>query len=303
MRIIQIGSRFIIGVVTVSLFFTACSSHKEKVVVKEEKKAIVKTIEIKKSDDQNKTSIVKLTPIQKCKKEKDSYNLIVDVPFNARVRILNIKPVYRDCIPLKKGKYHIEVTKIGFKKYKKWIYLDSDTALDVKLKKIKIIDRSKEEKYELKKAGFNKKALQKFVKKYPKSDRALIAKNRIGIIKKKFRGYSPNGLIRSNNCIGFYPKELVEKNLTISTSIDYWDSMRWSGSCKNSLMSGRGVIYFKADNGVSVELKGKMKNGFFNGKVYNYSKSKEEASYIKNSGRGNYIVKLKNRFDFKHYQE
>lgn len=267
------------------------------------------TVKIEKSNDENKSNdknsnvAIELTPIKKCIKEKNRYNLIVNAPFGSIVRIMNIMPVYKDCIALKKGKYNIEVVNDGFKKYNKWISLNDNTTMDVKLEKRRPIDKIQIEKNEFKKAEYNKKALEKFIKKYPKSDRALIANNRIGIIKKKFRNYSPNSLIKSNGCIGFYPKNLVEKMLTISTSIDYWNSIRWSGSCKNNLMMGRGVVYFKATNGISVELKGKMKNGFFEGKVYNNSSSKNKISYIKGSGSSYYIVKLKNRFDFKQYQE
>lgn len=302
MRIIQISGRFILSVVMVSLFFTACSSHTEKVAVTETKPVPIKVQTVQNSEV-NTTVEIPLTPLQKCKTEKNKFNLIVDVPFGSIVRIMNIKPVYKDCISLKEGMYHIEVVNDGYKKYDKWISLNDHTNMDVKLEKIQPVDKIKIEKYELEQAGYNKKALKKFIKKYPMSDRALIAKNRIGIIKKKFRSYSPSGLINSNKCIGFYPKNLVEKLLNISTSVDYWNSIRWSGDCKNNLMTGRGVIYFKADNGLSVELKGKMKNGFFDGRVYNYSKSKNEKSYIKDSGRGYYVVKLKNRFDFIHYQE
>ena len=296
----------VLSVIIISLFFVSCSTHRDRVIVKKTENTVKKSQKIKKieiKNDQNISVPVELTPIQKCKKEINKYNLIVDAPFGSIVRIMNIKPVYKDCIALKKGKYHIEIVKDGCKKYSKWISLDENTNLNIKLEKILKIDKIGIEKNELKNAGYNKKALEKFIKKYPKSDRALIAHNRIGIIKKKFRSYSPHSLIGLSNCIGFYPKNLVEKMLNISTSLEYWNSIRWSGSCKNNLMDSRGVLYFKSDKGLHVELKGKMKNGFFNGKVYNYSRAKEESSYISGNGIGNYTVKLKNRFDFVHYQE
>ena len=303
----------VLSVIIISLFFVSCSTHRDRVIVKKTEDIVKKTIKIKKHSDQNSSLIVEssvaeivaveLTPIEKCKKDKNRYNLIVDAPFGSIVRIMNIKPRYKDCIALKKGRYHIEVTRDGFKEYNRWISLNDHTNVDIKLEKIVKIDKAKIEKNELKKAGYNKKALENFIRKYPQSDSALIANNRVGIIKNKFRSYSPNSLIKSNNCTGFYPKNLVEKNLNISISLDYWNSIRWSGTCKNSLMAGRGVLYFKSDKGLYVELKGKMKNGFFEGKVYNYSRAKEKASYINGSGIGSYIVKLKNRFDFIRYQK
>ncbi len=254
--------------------------------------------EIKKTDTIKKEKVTissMLTPLQKCNKEESKYNLIVNAPNNSRVRILNIKPIYKDCISLQRGMYHIEVQKDGFEKYKKWITIDKDTELTVNLTKIEDTSAA-----ELEKAGYDKRALNSFIKKYPRSDKALIARNRLGVIKYKFKNYSPKGLIKSNKCIGFYPKSLVERKLNIETTLEYWNSIEWSGGCKKGLMTGRGILSFKSLNSIEIELKGKMRDGFFEGKVYNHSKTKDYDSSV-NSGKEYDIVKLKNRFDFMHY--
>lgn len=58
------------------------------------------------------------------------------VPSNARVRIMNIKPKYYDGIKLKQGKYYIEVSKRGYKTITKWINLNKDRNLNIKLDKV-----------------------------------------------------------------------------------------------------------------------------------------------------------------------
>lgn len=45
-------------------------------------------------------------------------------PDSARVRILNIKPKFYQGIVLEPGKYHIEVSAIGYKTHRKWIEID-----------------------------------------------------------------------------------------------------------------------------------------------------------------------------------
>ena len=47
------------------------------------------------------------------------------MPDDSRIRIMNIKPKYQDAMALAPGRYHIEVSKNGFKTYEKWITLDS----------------------------------------------------------------------------------------------------------------------------------------------------------------------------------
>jgi len=77
--------------------------------------------------------------VEKEKKSIKKYRLTINAtPVNARVRILNIKPKYHDGMKLKKGKYHIEVSKRGFKTISKWVSLQKDTSLNIELLKNKI---------------------------------------------------------------------------------------------------------------------------------------------------------------------
>ncbi|MDO3385750.1 bifunctional serine/threonine-protein kinase/formylglycine-generating enzyme family protein [Gilvimarinus sp. SDUM040013] len=49
---------------------------------------------------------------------------VVTEPVTARVRIMNIKEKYRDGITLAPGRYHIEASAPGYKKYLKWVSLE-----------------------------------------------------------------------------------------------------------------------------------------------------------------------------------
>ncbi len=65
---------------------------------------------------------------------RNKYSLTVNpTPSDARVQIMNIKPKYYDGIKLKKGKYHIKVSKKGYKTVEKWIKLIEDKHLTIKL--------------------------------------------------------------------------------------------------------------------------------------------------------------------------
>jgi formylglycine-generating enzyme required for sulfatase activity len=63
---------------------------------------------------------------------------IKTIPPDARVRILNIKPPYRDGIDLEPGDYHVEVSKAGFKTERKWIRVSAerDTVDELRLREI-----------------------------------------------------------------------------------------------------------------------------------------------------------------------
>ncbi len=64
--------------------------------------------------------------------------LIVDTkPEKARVRILNIRPVYQREMELKPGNYHIEVSARRYKNQKMWITMDdTDKTICIQLKKM-----------------------------------------------------------------------------------------------------------------------------------------------------------------------
>lgn len=61
---------------------------------------------------------------------------VITNPADARVRIMNIAPVYQDAIELKEGKYDVEVSKPGFLTYRKWVVVDKKTILTVELDKM-----------------------------------------------------------------------------------------------------------------------------------------------------------------------
>ena len=66
---------------------------------------------------------------------EQTYRLrILTTPNNAKVQIVEPKLKYYDGIELKRGKYHIKVSKSGYETYFKWIELDKDRDIYVTLK-------------------------------------------------------------------------------------------------------------------------------------------------------------------------
>ncbi len=94
-----------------------------------------KPVAVVKTDTQVQETTQAQPPVKEQKQAKltQHYTLQVNAPKNARVRVLNIKPRYHDNMMLEMGKYHIEVTKKGYQKYKKWILLENNLVLNVKL--------------------------------------------------------------------------------------------------------------------------------------------------------------------------
>jgi len=75
--------------------------------------------------------------ILKLEDKRSEFKLYVNTPNGKRVRILNIKPKYKDGIWLKEGKYYIEVSAKQHNTYKKWINLHKDTNLTIELQQQK----------------------------------------------------------------------------------------------------------------------------------------------------------------------
>lgn len=73
-------------------------------------------------------------------KPKEGLVFIWPTPANSRIRILNIKPKYKQGMKLPPGKYHIEVSATGYQTNQKWITLGSEEIkkLKIKLEPIKI---------------------------------------------------------------------------------------------------------------------------------------------------------------------
>jgi len=86
------------------------------------------------------------------------YVLNIDAyPHQAKIRILNIKPVYKENLFLYPGRYHVEVSLPGYVKWKKWIYLlEFDKSVSVELKKHKKIKRVTERHEPIKKHKITK---------------------------------------------------------------------------------------------------------------------------------------------------
>jgi hypothetical protein len=83
------------------------------------------------------TEQVSVEPVNKVVEENAPISLtVITNPADARVRIMNIAPVYQDAMELKEGKYDIEVTKAGYLTYRKWVVVDKKTILTVELDEI-----------------------------------------------------------------------------------------------------------------------------------------------------------------------
>jgi uncharacterized lipoprotein YajG len=83
------------------------------------------------------TEQVSVEPVNEVVEENAPISLtVITNPADARVRIMNIAPVYQDVMELKEGKYDIEVTKAGYLTYRKWVVVDKKTILTVELDEI-----------------------------------------------------------------------------------------------------------------------------------------------------------------------
>ena len=79
--------------------------------------------------------------LSKLEKKRSQFQLFVESPNATRIRILNIKPKYKDGIWLKAGKYHIELSAPKHYKHKEWIDIQNDTNLSIALKRKKNISQ------------------------------------------------------------------------------------------------------------------------------------------------------------------
>ncbi|MEN8146803.1 MAG: DUF1566 domain-containing protein [Campylobacterota bacterium] len=146
--------RSIIFVMLSALFFTGCSTHEQpqKETTPEpvkEKMSPVTMYIIKDVPSFNQGESVTVLsidgplamtqkgtiPLSYLEKERSTFRLTIRSSDSAAVRILSIKPKYTHGIWLPSGEYHIEVSESGYKTYRKWIVLDSDKELHIKLKK------------------------------------------------------------------------------------------------------------------------------------------------------------------------
>ncbi len=143
---LKIYQYFLIGIFrlfVLSIFFTGCVTNIPQDSFHNKNKAIV-TNRISTPSISNKQQTAKIdNGVISLEKNRKIFKnrvrvLVIATPKDAKIRIMNIKPKYRDNILLKKGKYLIEVSKDGYETYKKWINLQKYKILHVNLKKRKI---------------------------------------------------------------------------------------------------------------------------------------------------------------------
>jgi len=124
----------------------------------------------------------------------------------------------------------------------------------------------------------------------------------ISNLSKNIMGYNPKDMFEVDDCIGFYPKYLLDKGLRISMNLNDWKNISWDGMCRKGLLFGRGELYFES-NGVYIQLIGKMKNGFFIGKVENITSRSPKSSYLRSMSDKEYIIELNSINDYIKYQK
>ncbi|NPA59566.1 MAG: hypothetical protein GXO30_03745 [Epsilonproteobacteria bacterium] len=74
--------------------------------------------------------------IQNDDKVLKGYKLSIEAPKGSTIKIMNILQKYSDKLRFNAGKYHVVVTKSGYKKHDSWVTLNSDKVYKVELKKI-----------------------------------------------------------------------------------------------------------------------------------------------------------------------
>ncbi|MCL6417549.1 SUMF1/EgtB/PvdO family nonheme iron enzyme [Aestuariirhabdus sp. Z084] len=90
----------------------------------------VTAMETLRMDGKNQTISIKLQP--------ETYRFSINAtPADSKIRILNIKPRYRDNIALEPGRYMVEVSKKGFQPFKDWVELGRrDKSIDITLRPV-----------------------------------------------------------------------------------------------------------------------------------------------------------------------
>lgn len=154
---IKIIAILIFSILSSSLLFTGCTTHKQpekKVITSEHIHEMVgKTLYVKKdlaSFKQGEAVTVLSVEdlfavtdkgrilLSDLEEQRSTFRLTINTLDSAQIRILNIKPKYSEGMWLKTGKYHIEVSADGYKKHKQWIVLYRDKVITIPLKKLVI---------------------------------------------------------------------------------------------------------------------------------------------------------------------
>ena len=83
--------------------------------------------------------LIKQKKIIKKKKIRKNGKAVLTIntsPSSAKIRILNIGPRYSKGLELKPGRYHVDVSKSGYKSIRKWVVLGKeDKTISIALKK------------------------------------------------------------------------------------------------------------------------------------------------------------------------
>ncbi|MGB5965242.1 MAG: DUF1566 domain-containing protein [Sulfurimonadaceae bacterium] len=154
-HLLKIITILMFSILSSSLLFTGCTSHKQpekKVLTPDsvKKKIFPTTMYVKKDTPPFKQgeSVTVLSingplamtqkgeiALSNLEEQRSTFRLTIHTLHSAKIRILNIKPKYTNGMWLSPGKYHIEVSRPGYQTYKKWIVIYSDKELHIKLKK------------------------------------------------------------------------------------------------------------------------------------------------------------------------
>lgn len=146
--------KFIFVLILSSLFFTGCSTHKqpEKTTIAEPvtKKIAPTAMYVKKDKPPfaqgERVTVLSIDgplamtdkgeiELSSLEEQRSTFRLTIHTLDSAKIKILNIKPKYTSGMWLTPGKYHIEVSNPGYQTYKKWIVINSDKEIHIKLKK------------------------------------------------------------------------------------------------------------------------------------------------------------------------
>ena len=150
--------------------------------------------------------------------------------------------------------------------------------------------------------------LKRYISSHKDSRYYKEAQKRLSRLEKFYKGYTPKMPFYVEGCKGYYPSNLVSIHLNKfvknpkKITPDFWEKISWSGLCRKGLLSGSGKLKLStADGGFYITIKGKMKEGFFTGKVEREI-SKHKSSVFWNSDRIKKDIKLNSYKDFQNYQ-
>lgn len=198
--------------------------------------------------------------------KRSEFKLFINSPNAERIRVLNIKPKYRDGMWLKRGKYHIEVSAKKHATYKRWIKLTEDTSLAIVLKRQKNVSVGT--------VIWSSQVGAKYIDGLYWQDQALNKNNKMNWYKAK--DYC-KALVVNNGRVDIDDFELpTESELFLlsksNSKLNYSGNICWSSSSDNKHINFAKYVYINS-----------KKNGWYN---------KEGSTYVRCVSRKNYPEKL-----------